>query len=446
MEQSQRLTSLDILRGLTIAGMVVVNDPGSWSYVYPPLRHANWHGVTPTDLVFPFFLFIVGVSIVLAYTKRRQSTENQGPLIRKIFTRSGMIFGMGIFLAISSNPFGFKIAQVLVGIILIYGLSAIQLPQEKGGGLKRSLVLGGIMLLAIALLLGLQPSFSPANIRIPGVLQRIALVFFTCALLFLKTTWRTQAIVGAVLLIGYWLLMAFVPVPIDEVVRQALVSGEVLRSSGMVPVEGLRALSDNFVAANVEPGVNLQAWLDRLLIPGQIYEKTWDPEGLLSTLPAIGTGIAGMMAGHILLGTTDKQQKATHLFVYGFCLLLIGNVWDWFFPFNKNLWTSSYVLYTAGLSTLTFAALYWYVDLKGQGKGNPLFYMGRVFGANAITAYALHSLIARIYGPVQGPFMDRLMNLGLTGEFASLLWALVYTMFIYLIVLIMYRRKVFLRL
>ena len=302
------------------------------------------------------------------------------------------------------------------------------------------------MLIALVLLLGLQPEFSPENIRIPGVLQRIAVVFLACAFLFLKTTWRTQAIIGAVVLIGYWLAMTLIPVPVDEVVQGALVSGEVLRSSGMVPLEGIRALSENFIAPNLEPGVNLQAWLDRLLIPGRIYEKTWDPEGLLSTLPAIGTGIAGMIAGHLLLGTTDKVRKANHLFVYGFCLLLAGNVWEWFFPFNKNLWTSSYVLYAAGLSTLTFAALYWYVDLKEGGKGNPLFYMGRVFGANAITAYALHSLIARIYGPVQSPFMDRLVNLGVPGEFASLLWALVYTMFIYLIAWTMYRKKIFLKL
>ena len=122
MKHSNRLASLDILRGLTIAGMIVVNDPGSWRYVYPPLRHANWHGVTPTDLVFPFFLFIVGVSIVLAYTKRRNTSEHQGPLIRKIWIRSAMIFGMGMFLAISSNPYGFKVAQVAIGVILILRL------------------------------------------------------------------------------------------------------------------------------------------------------------------------------------------------------------------------------------------------------------------------------------------------------------------------------------
>ncbi len=446
MEISQRLTSLDILRGLTIAGMIIVNDPGSWKYVYPPLQHASWHGITPTDFVFPFFLFIVGVSVVLAYTRRRHTNVAQGPMIKKILVRTAMIFGVGIFLAISSKEYGFKVGQVLVGILLIYGLSEIQTPHHKGGFPLRQAMLGGGMLLAVVLLLGLQPDFSAANIRIPGVLQRIALVFLACALLFLKTHWRTQAIIGAALLVGYWLAMTLLPVPIDEVIQGALATGEVLSSSGNIPVHGLTALSDNFIAANLEPGTNLEAWMDRLLIPGRIYQKTWDPEGLLSTLPSIGTGIAGMMAGHIVLHPAKKEQKVNHLFVYGFCLLLAGNVWDWFFPFNKNLWSSSFVMYTAGLSALTFAALYWFVDLKEKGSRNPLFFMGRVFGANAITAYALHSLFARIYGPVQGGFMDTFMGWGMAGELASLLWALVYTMFIYLIVWLMYNRGLFLKL
>ncbi len=446
MDLSKRLTSLDILRGLTIAGMIIVNDPGSWAYVYAPLQHAPWHGITPTDFVFPFFLFIVGVSVVLAYSKRRLSDDAHGPLITKVLIRTAMIFGVGIFLATPTSSYIFRIGKVLVGILLIYGLSEIQRPKHKGGTRPRQIMLGATMLLAVALLLGLQPDFSASNIRIPGVLQRIALVFLACALLFLKTTWRTQAIIGTALVVGYWLAMALIPVPIDEVVRGALASGEVLRSSGMVPVEGLKAISDNFIAANVQPGVNLQAWVDRLLIPGRIYEKTWDPEGLLNTLPAIGSGIAGMMAGHIVLNPAQKEQKANYLCVYGFCLLLVGNVWDWFFPFNKNLWSSSFVMYTAGLSALTFAALYWYVDLKERGSRNPLFYMGRVFGANAITAYALHGLFARICGPIQTGFMEILMGWGLPGEFASLLWALDYTAFIFLIVWVMYRRGLFLKL
>ena len=446
MELSKRLISLDILRGLTIAGMIVVNDPGSWTYVYPPLRHAPWHGITPTDFVFPFFLFIVGVSIVLAFNRRRQEQVEDGSLIRKTLIRSLMIFGFGLFLAISSASIGFKVVQLLVGVLLLYGLSEIQRPVAKGGSIQQKWILGGVMVVAVGLFIGLNPSFSLPNFRLPGVLQRIAIVFLICAFLFLKTGWKTQAIIGSVLLVGYWLLMTVVPVPIDSVVQEALASGEVLRSSGMVPVEGLRALSDNYIAGNLEPGVNLQAWLDRVLVPGRIYERTWDPEGLLSTLPAIGSGITGMLAGHMLLRDKEKAIIANNLFVYGFCMFVAGSVWDWFFPFNKNLWSSSFVLYTSGLSTLTLAALFWFVDLKKKGEGNPLFYMGKVFGANAITAYVLHGLFARLSFPVRDAYMDFMLGTSIQGEFASLLWALAYTLFIFVIVNVMYRRKMFLKL
>lgn len=161
---SQRLLSLDVLRGLTIAGMIVVNDPGDWGFIYPPLRHASWNGITPTDLVFPFFLFIVGVSIVLAYTKRLNRGDAPRSMHGKIYARTAMIFSLGLFLA-------------------------------------------------------LFPSFDFASLRIPGVLQRIAIVFLVCSLMFLHSDWKRQAWIAGILLVGYWLIMAWVPVPIDEVIR-----------------------------------------------------------------------------------------------------------------------------------------------------------------------------------------------------------------------------------
>ena len=442
MDFSKRLISLDILRGLTIAGMIIVNDPGSWQYVYPPLRHAPWHGITPTDFVFPFFLFIVGVSVVLAYTKRMKSNVAQGPMIRKILVRTAMIFGMGVYMSISTEAYGHKVFQVLLGILILFGFSDLQQTHNKEGLPWRKVIIGALILAGLIGFLSVLPEIS---VRIPGVLQRIALVFLVCALLFLKTRWRTQAIVGGVLLLGYWLVMAFLPVPIDEVIREALATGEVARAHSKVAVEGLKQVGEGFIAGNFEPGVNLQAWLDRLLVPGRIYENTWDPEGLLSTLPAIGSGITGMMAGHLVLNPSKKDVKVNHLFLLGFCMLLVGNVWDWFFPFNKNLWSSSFVLYTSGLSALTLAALYWFVDVKERGTNNPLFTMGKVFGANAITAYVLHSLFARLNTPVKDWIMDLLMGWGMSGELASLCFAVDYTLFIYLIVWVMYKRKVFLK-
>lgn len=395
---SNRLISLDVLRGLTIAGMIVVNDPGSWAYVYPPLRHADWHGITPTDFVFPFFLFIVGVSVVLAYTRRKASGAPKGEMVQKIFKRSAIIFGLGVFL-------------------------------------------------------WLFPGFDFSNVRLPGVLQRIALVFMACSLIFLNSDWKFQAKLGVVLLVGYWLLLAFVPVPIDETIRLALETGEVKSAGGQLKIGELTKLSESFIAANLEPGANLEAWIDRLIVPMRLYQYTWDPEGLLSTLPSIATGITGMMAGHLLLSKKTKEEKAFFLLLAGFVAMSLGNVWDWFFPFNKNLWSSSFVLYTSGLATMTLGATYYLIDVrKWDGK---ILFPFKVFGANAIAAYVLHGVFARFIGmkigsgeeaqSLKGIFMDMGMTTGFSGEFTSLCYALLYTAFIYGFVWWMYKRRIFLK-
>lgn len=395
---SNRLISLDVLRGLTIAGMIVVNDPGSWAYIYLPLRHADWHGITPTDFVFPFFLFIVGVSVVLAYTRRKSSGAPKGEMVQKIFKRSAIIFSLGVFL-------------------------------------------------------WLFPGFDFSNVRLPGVLQRIALVFMACSLIFLNSDWKFQAKLGAVLLLGYWFLLAFVPVPIDETIRLALETGEVKSAAGQLKIGELSKLSESFIAANLEPGANLEAWIDRLIIPLRLYQYTWDPEGLLSTLPSIATGITGMMAGHLLLSKKTREEKAFFLLLAGFVAMSLGNVWDWFFPFNKNLWSSSFVLYTSGLATMTLGATYYLIDVrKWDGK---ILFPFKVFGANAIAAYVLHGVFARFFGmkigsgeeaqSLKGIFMDMGMTTGFSGEFTSLSYALLYTAFIYVFVWWMYKRRIFLK-
>ena len=394
---SNRLVSLDVFRGLTIAGMIVVNDAGDWNHVYAPLRHADWHGITPTDLVFPFFLFIVGVSITLAYSKRLQLGSPQGELIKKIFKRTAILFGLGVFL-------------------------------------------------------WLFPKFDFGGVRFPGVLQRIALVFCACSLIFLKTDWKTQAWIGAGLLVGYWLIMTIVPVPIDEVIRGALESSEVQAQAGMISIAPLTQLSDGWIAANLEPGTNMEAWLDRMVIPFRLYQYTWDPEGLLSTLPAIGTGISGMLVGRLLLADAEQSRKVMWLMMAGFIAMTLGNVWDWFFPFNKNLWTSSYVLYTSGLAIMTLGAMYWLVDIL---KYDDWIFPFKVFGANAIAAYVLHGMVIVLFqfsfGPegqtwsLQSAFNGGLTGLGLAPEFVSLLWALSYTGLIYGLVWLMYRRNIFLK-
>jgi predicted acyltransferase len=360
---TKRLISLDAFRGFTIIGMIIVNTPGSWEYVFPPLRHAAWNGLTPTDLVFPFFLFIVGVSIVLAYTKRLKNNAPKGELVKKILKRSFLIFAFGIALNLIGADF--------------------------------------------------------AHFRIPGVLQRIAIVFLVCSLLFLFTSLRTQIWVGIISLVGYYLLMMLVWVP-------------------------------DVGAGVLEPGKNLAAWVDSMTIPFYMYQGTWDPEGILSTLPAIGTGITGMLAGHIVVSEKKIEDKVILLFVTGFFAVMIGEMWGWIFPINKNIWTSSYVLYTSGLASMTWAVLIWIMDMKGYKKWAEF---GVVFGTNAITAYVLSYILlipfTRIpvrYGEnIQTIYMKGMINTGMMPEMASFTWALFATILCFIPVLILYRKKIFLK-
>lgn len=388
LPNKNRLISLDILRGATIAGMIIVNDPGSWSSVYPILLHADWHGITPTDLVFPFFLFIVGVSIALSYTKQLNSNIPKGKIIGKILKRTAIIFLIGVFL-------------------------------------------------------WLFPSFNFSEIRIPGVLQRIALVFGAASLLFLYfNKWKQQAILAVVFLVGYWLMMTLIPVPIDDVILGAIQSGEIKAQAGMLGVTVPTALNDNFIAANLEPATNLAAWVDRKTIPFRLWQYTWDPEGLLSTIPSIASAITGIIIGKLWLNKMKPEKKVIWMFTLGLFWFVIGALWHYSFPINKNLWSSSYVLFTSGLCTMLFAACIWLVDLNGYRRFTFPFV---VFGTNAIAAYMLHSLLSTPISPVKSATYDFLNNLGLSANLASFLWALIYTWLIYVIVWGMYKRKIFLK-
>ena len=308
METSERLYSLDVFRGITVAAMILVNNPGSWESVYPPLLHAHWNGCTPTDLIFPFFLFIVGVSIHFAYQTQLTSGLSQ-KLFLKILKRTLIIFLLGIFLS-------------------------------------------------------LFPKFNFSVVRIPGVLQRISLVFFLCSLLYFKTNWLAQIRVALILLVGYFILMTMVPVP-------------------------------GFGPANLEPETNLGAWLDRLLLSGHLWaqSKTWDPEGLLSTVPAVATGILGMLTGKLFSTVKEPAEKTTWLFFIGTILILLGLAWGMAFPINKSLWTSSFVLYTAGIAMQFLAGLYWLIDVQGFKKwSTPFIY----YGTNAIFVFVASGLLAKI--------------------------------------------------
>ena len=383
--------------------MILVNDPGSWSHIYAPLRHAAWHGLTPTDWVFPFFLFIVGVSIPLAFENRLSNAISKSELLRKAITRSLTLLGIGL---------GLK----------VFHLSS-------------------------------QGTLSWESMRWVGVLHRIAIVYLGCSILYLYTTRKAQAWIAAAVLMGYCALLGLVPVPIDDTLKAAITAGEIKTAAGMIPIAEIQTMSTTSISANFEPGLNVAAWVDRQLIPGRLWEHSWDPEGVLSTLPAFATGILGMFAGMWIRQAQSTQRQAAGLMAAASIALMLGGIWSWFMPFNKNLWTSSFTLYTAGLATLILGAMIWLID--GEKRLKRFSIPFQIFGSNAIAAYILHSLCGRPFAAqfgteesswsIKGVFMDRLTEAGLAPEFVSLLWALAYTGLIFSIVLQLHRRKWFLK-
>ena len=360
-----RLISLDVFRGLTMAAMVIVNNPGDWSNVYAPLLHAEWHGWTPTDLIFPFFLFIVGVSITLS---RKSASPSS------IFRRAAIIFALGLFLA------GY-------------------------------------------------PRFDLATWRIPGVLQRIAVCYLFAALLYRATSGNRRqqgivlATVACALSLVYWAVMALVPAP-------------------------------GGFAGDLSPTGNVGAWLDRALMNGHLWKPTWDPEGLLSTVPAIATTLLGTVAGLWLGSSETPRRKAAGLLVGGIAALLIGQVWHFAFPINKSLWTSSYVMFTAGGAAVLLAACYWLIDVKGwRGWTKPFV----ILGTNAITLFMVSGLLADTLGLIRVTADDgREVSLGryfyveylvplASPKNASLLYALANLAVLFALLAWMYRKRIFLR-
>jgi predicted acyltransferase len=306
-----RLLSLDVFRGITVAAMILVNNPGDWGNIYAPLKHADWNGCTPTDLIFPFFLFIVGVSIVFALSSKKEQPENHQQLIISALKRSAILFGLGLFLS-------------------------------------------------------LFPYFDFTTVRILGVLQRIAIVYFFCAVIFIKLDPKAYWKWFFGILVAYWAIMTLIPVP-------------------------------DIGYANLGKETNLGAWIDRLILTENHtwkQSKTWDPEGILSTLPAIGTGLFGLMIGGILKRKDQAEaDKIAWIFSLGTMAVIIGLIWDLVFPINKSLWTSSYVMYAGGLAAIGLALCYWLIDVKGYTKFTSPFV---VYGVNAITVFFASGLIPRI--------------------------------------------------
>jgi predicted acyltransferase len=367
-----RLVSLDFFRGVTIAAMILVNNPGN-EHAFGPLRHSEWNGWTMTDLIFPFFLFIVGVSLVLSTASRVGRGESKRSLALHALRRGVIIFAIGLFL-------------------------------------------GGF------------PHFALSTWRIPGVLQRIGICYFLSTMLYLWVGKRFRWGVICVALVGYWILMRFVPVP----------------GFGVPGVD----------IPLLHPDKNLVAWLDRKLMMGHLYEGVRDPEGLLSTLPAIATCLLGVATGEwVREFRANGVGLVRRLLVAGAVAVALGETWGIFFPINKKLWTSSYVLLVGGLAMIALALCYWLMDVHGRkGKWTT---PALVFGTNAIVAYAFSELIAIIgfsypmtMDGRRGPWQEFLYS-ALFGKmppaWGSLAFSLLFVLICFVPVWVLWRKKIFIK-
>ena len=393
--QPTRLLSLDVFRGLTIAGMVLVNNPGPSGAVYSQLDHAEWHGWTPTDFIYPFFLFIVGVSISLALSKRAEAGGAMGDLHWKIVKRALLIYAFGFLLASFpffkpeltdfSGPFGSDVSSLLAAARARF-----------------------------------------ADVRLTGVLQRIAVCYLVSAFIFLHTRWRAQLAVAIGLCLGYWALLTLVPVP-------------------------------GYGAGDLSKEGNLGAYLDRLILGRHIWkggDKIFDPEGILSTLPAIATTLSGILTGHWLRQKREAMETIAGLFVAGAACVAVGWAWHWYFPYNKALWTSSYVFFMTGLALQTLALCYWLIDVHGYRRWAKPF---EIFGVNALALFVGSGLLARCLmlwktprmngkpGNLVNWFYEHLFAAWNTPKNGSFLYAFCFLMLWLGLMTILYRKKIYLK-
>ncbi len=370
----ERLLALDVFRGMTVAGMLLVNNPGSWAAIYPPLEHATWNGWTPTDLIFPFFLFIVGITTHLSLSARRARGDDERAIVRQIVRRGGLIVLFGLLLA--AFPY-FPLTRF-------------------------------------------------TEIRFPGVLQRIGVAYLCGALLTRRTTLKQQVVMVAVILYGYWFAMTLIPVP----------------GRGM----GALLLDD--------PSASLAAWIDRAVFGSHLWRssRTWDPEGLLSTVPAIGTVILGVITGRWITSARSLSDRLVAMFAVGSLCMVAGTMWGWSFPINKSIWTSSYVLFTAGMGAVALATCIWLIDVLGLTWWTRPF---RWYGMNPTIAFVGSGMMARLIysvilvpyqgeqAPIERVVYETFYASWLEPRNASLLFAVTFVLLWALILGVLHRKRIF---
>jgi predicted acyltransferase len=373
-----RWLSLDVLRGLTIGFMILVNNNGDGQRAYWALKHAEWNGFTPTDLVFPTFLFLVGVTTVFSTAARLAKGETKQSILLHALWRAVVLFLLGLLV----NSF---------------------------------------------------PLFHLHTLRVYGVLQRISVCYFFITLLYLmSSSWKNKAAIAIAALVGYWGIMRFIPVP-----------------GYGVPTHEIPLL---------HPDGNLVAWIDRQIFPAShLYEKTRDPEGLLSTLPAVATALFGMLTGLWLRTSRSIGEKTKGIVVAGISGVLLGGLWNYAFPINKKLWTSSYVLFAVGWSLLLLALAIWIVDVleerRSEAERRATFMPLLVLGTNAIAAYVLSELLPGVMSLIhmqpginlQRWIYYKILETIANPSMASLIYSLGFVGFCWLVIFTLYRRRIFLK-
>ena len=397
----ERLLSLDVFRGLTVAGMLLVNDPGTWSAIYPPLRHADWHGWTPTDLIFPFFLFIVGITTQLSISARRARGDEESAIRRQIFRRGALIF-----------LFGF----------LINGFPFFTWGNIEGVG---------------------DPSFLDRVVdrlhhwRFLGVLQRIGIAYVVSALIATRATIRAQVLTAAALLFGYWIVMTLLPVPGTNGTPGALLLDR--------PGTTMAAYWDRFFLDWSRVGLGNHIWVGGV---------TWDPEGVLSTSGAIATALLGNLGGRWIARPVPLIDRIAGLFAVGALGMTAGLMWHWSFPINKGLWTGSYVVFTAGMASVVLATIMWLVDVHGWRRWTTPFV---IYGVNPMVAFVGSAVVARlIYSIIRVSYDGRSVSLQsaiyqsafaswLSPMNASLAFALAFVLVWLAILTVLYRRNIVLK-
>jgi predicted acyltransferase len=375
-DSSSRLICLDIFRGLAVAGMILVDNPGSDEKAYRSIAHAEWNGWTPADFIFPSFLFLVGISLVFSSAKRREKGHSRRQILLHVFVRSLLLIAIGLF--VNASPF--------IGVDF-------------------------------------------HTLRFEGVTQRIALCYFAAAILELWSDRRGQIVAIAACLFGYWAMLRFVPVP------------------GL----GVPGRDIPFM----DPNQNLAAWLDRKLFMGHLFDGIRDPEGILSTIPAIATTLFGVLTGHWLRSRKAPARKAIVMLFAGILGLIAGEVWNIWFPINKNLWTSSFAVFTGGFALVFLAMLYWLLEIK-RWRGAwtvPIL----IFGMNAIAGFVADSFV---YGPgytftvkhADGVTLSwhdaaqaKLVSLGASPPNASLIYSLGAVIFCWILLWFLWRKRIFLK-